>query len=47
MVDTAASKVAAARHEGSTPSWGTMIQNMLVKHQRDTNNMDQNSTNPA
>jgi len=24
-----------------------MIQNMLVKHQRDTNNMDQNSTNPA
>ena len=24
MVDTATSKAAAARREGSTPSWGTM-----------------------
>lgn len=29
MVDTATSKAAAARREGSTPSWGTMVQHIL------------------
>lgn len=43
MVDTAASKAAAARREGSTPSWGTMIQNTIVRHhhESDASNMDQ------
>ena len=43
MVDTATSKAAAARREGSTPSWGTMIQNTIVRHHHksDASNMDQ------
>lgn len=30
MVDTATSKAAAARREGSTPSWGTMSSGLCI-----------------